>query len=117
MLPILVTFTSHSDSDFERSNISLKENKRDGADSNSNGFDYCIQKNEGKFYGFQPESTVSNEANFMPSKKIFITGQSKVSEPDVAVGKSTPQYLSSSGTCLVFPWDIINWKSFMKDKR
>ena len=26
----------------------------------------------------QPESTVSNEANFMPSKKNFITGQSKV---------------------------------------
>ena len=28
--PILVTLTSHSDSDFESSNISLKENKPDG---------------------------------------------------------------------------------------
>ena len=35
--PILVTLTSHSDSNFERSNISLKENKRDGVDLNSNG--------------------------------------------------------------------------------
>ena len=48
----------------------------------------------------QPESTVSN---FMPSKKNFITGQSKVWEPDVAVGKSTLEYLSRSGTFLVFP--------------
>ena len=30
--PILVTLTSRSDSNFERSNISLKENKRDGVD-------------------------------------------------------------------------------------
>ena len=49
---ILVMFTSCSDSNFERSNISLKENKWDGIDSNSNGFDYWIRKNEGKLYGF-----------------------------------------------------------------
>ena len=40
---------------------------------------------------------------FYAIEKNFITGQSKVGEPDVAVGKSTPEYLSSSGTCLVFP--------------
>ena len=33
--PIPVTLTSRSDSDFEWSNISLKENARDGVDSNS----------------------------------------------------------------------------------
>ena len=31
-----------------------------------------------RYNEIQPESTVSNEANFMPSKKNFITGQSKV---------------------------------------
>ena len=46
MSPILVTLTSRSDSNFERSNISLKENKRDGVDPNSDGLDYCFQKNE-----------------------------------------------------------------------
>ena len=46
--PILVTLTSRSDSNFERSNNSLKENKRDGVDSNSNGFDYCVRQNDGK---------------------------------------------------------------------
>ena len=46
MSPILVTLTSRSDSNFERSNISLKENKRDGVDSNSNGFNYCVRKRE-----------------------------------------------------------------------
>ena len=33
--PILVTLTSHSDSNYERSNISFKENKPDGVDPNS----------------------------------------------------------------------------------
>ena len=46
MSTVLVTLTSRSDSNFERSNISLKENKRDGVDPNSNGLDYCVQKNE-----------------------------------------------------------------------
>ena len=53
MSPILVTLTSRSDSNFERSNVSLKENKRDDFDSNSNGLGYCVRKNEGKFYGFR----------------------------------------------------------------
>ena len=52
MSPILVTLTSHSDSNFELSNISLKENKRDGDDLNSNGLDYCVRKNEGKILWF-----------------------------------------------------------------
>ena len=45
--------TSCSDSDFERSNVSLKENKPDGVDLNSNDLDYCVRKNEEKFYGFR----------------------------------------------------------------
>ena len=55
MSPILVTLMSRSDSNFERSNISLKENKRDGVDSNSNGFDYYIRKNEGKTLWFSAD--------------------------------------------------------------
>ena len=34
--------TSSNDSNFERSNISLKENIPDGVDPNSDGHDYCI---------------------------------------------------------------------------
>ena len=44
--------TSRSDSDFERSNVSLKENKPDGVDPNSNDIDYYVQKNEGKILWF-----------------------------------------------------------------
>ena len=51
--PILVTLTSRSDSDFERSNVSLKENKPDGVNPNSNVIDCYVRKNEGKFYGFR----------------------------------------------------------------
>ena len=46
MSPILVTLTSRSDSDFERSNVSLKENKPDGVNPNSNDIDYYVRKNE-----------------------------------------------------------------------
>ena len=46
--PILFTLTSRSDSDFERSNISLKENKPDGVNPNSNDIEYYVRKNEGK---------------------------------------------------------------------
>ena len=46
--PILVTLTSRSDSDFEQSNVSLKENKPDGASPNSIEIDYYVRKNEGK---------------------------------------------------------------------
>ena len=50
--PILVTLTSRSDSDVESSNVSLKENKRDGVNPNSNDIDYYVRKNEGKILWF-----------------------------------------------------------------
>ena len=37
------------------SNIGLKENKRDGVDLNSDGLDYCVRKNEGKFLWFSAD--------------------------------------------------------------
>ena len=46
---ILVTLTSRNDSDFERSNISLKENKPDGVDLNSNS----LYRTKEKLYGFR----------------------------------------------------------------
>ena len=46
--PILVTLTSRSDPDVESSNVSLKENKPDGVNPNSNEIDYYVRKNEGK---------------------------------------------------------------------
>ena len=45
----------HSDSDFERSNISLQENKLDGVDLNSNGLDYCVRKNQVKTLWFSAD--------------------------------------------------------------
>ena len=48
MSPILVTLTSHSDSNFERSNFSFKENKPDGVDPNCNGSYYYVRKKEGR---------------------------------------------------------------------
>ena len=60
MSPILVTLTSSSDSNFERSNTSLKENIPDGVDPNSDGHDYCVRKNEGKFYGCRQTDTGLN---------------------------------------------------------
>ena len=53
--PILVTLTSRSDSDFESSNVSLKENKPDGVNPNSNDIDYYVQKNEGKILWFSAD--------------------------------------------------------------
>ena len=53
--PILVTLTSRSDSDFESSNVSLKENKPDGANPNSNDIDYYVRKNEGKILWFSAD--------------------------------------------------------------
>ena len=55
--PILVTFTSRSDSDFERSNFSLKENKPDGVNPNSDDIDYYVRKNEGKILWFSADCT------------------------------------------------------------
>ena len=53
--PIPVTRFSPSDSNFERSSISLKETKPDGVDSNSNGLDYCVRNNEGKIRWFSAD--------------------------------------------------------------
>ena len=44
MSPILVTATSRSVSNFERSNIGLKVNKLDGVDSNCNSLNYGVRK-------------------------------------------------------------------------
>ena len=52
---ILVTLTSRSDSNLERSNISLKEKNPNGVDSNYNGLDYCVRKNEGKNLRFSAD--------------------------------------------------------------
>ena len=53
--PILATLTSRSDSDFERSNVSLKENKLDGVYPYSNDIDYYVRKNEGKILWFSAD--------------------------------------------------------------
>ena len=55
MSPILVTLASRNDFNFERSNVSLKENKADGANPNSNGIDYYVRKNEGKIRWFSAD--------------------------------------------------------------
>ena len=55
MSPILVTLTSSSAYNFERSNISLKENIPDGVDPNSDGHGYCVRKNEGKILWFSAD--------------------------------------------------------------
>ena len=52
MSPILVTLTSPSNSDFERSNISFKENKPDGVDLSSNSLTTAFESTKEKFYGF-----------------------------------------------------------------
>ena len=51
--PILVTLTSRSDSDFESSSVSLKENKPDGVNPNSNDITTTFERMKEKFYGFQ----------------------------------------------------------------
>ena len=60
MSPILVTLTSNSDSDFESSNVSLKENKPDGVNPNSNDIDFYFQKNEGKIRRFSADCMHGN---------------------------------------------------------
>ena len=55
MSPILDTLTSSSDSDFERSKVSLKENKPDGLNPSSNNIDYNVRKNEGKIIWFSAD--------------------------------------------------------------
>ena len=62
MARILVTLTSRSDSDFERSNVSLKETKPDGVDPNFNDLDHYVRKNEGKILWFSADCTLSEES-------------------------------------------------------
>ena len=50
---------SQSDYNFERSNISFKENKPDGVDSNSNGFYYCVRRKEGRTLRLSADCNVS----------------------------------------------------------
>ena len=51
--PILVMLTSRNDSDFESSNVSLKENKPDGNNLNSNDIDITFERMKEKFNGFR----------------------------------------------------------------
>ena len=53
--PILVTLTSRSDSDSESSNVSLKENKPDGVNPNSNDINFYVRKSEGKIRRFSAD--------------------------------------------------------------
>ena len=64
MSPILVTLTSHCDSDFERSSIGFNENRLDGVDQNSNVLDYCVRKNGGKILRFSEDCIII--AHFRP---------------------------------------------------
>ena len=52
---ILVTLTSRSDSDFERSNVSLKEKKPNGVNPNSKDIYYHVPKDEGKIRWFSAD--------------------------------------------------------------
>ena len=54
-IPVTLTLTSRSDSDFERSNVSLIENKPYGVNLNSNDMDYYVRKNEGKILWFSAD--------------------------------------------------------------
>ena len=84
-------FTSHSDSNFEQSNIILKENKWDGVALNSNGPDYCIQKNEEKIIWFSEDCVrrqkIKNALRWLihsnaPYKHIHIDAQAQNSLPE-----------------------------------
>ena len=52
---ILVTLTPRSDSNFESSDVSLKEAKPDGVIPNSNDIDYYVRKNQGKIRWFSAD--------------------------------------------------------------
>ena len=57
--PILVKLTSRSDSDFEHSNVSLKENEPDGVNPNFKDIDYYVRKNEGNIRWFSADCEYS----------------------------------------------------------
>ena len=71
MSPILVTLTPYSDSNFEGSNISFKENKPDGVDPNSNGFYCCVPKKAGKLYGFRQTAQAEFSVNVETLAAMF----------------------------------------------
>ena len=87
MSPILVTLTSRSDSNLEPSNISLKETKPDGVDSNSNGPDYCVRNNEGKIRWFLADR--SGETRLR--SKIVLLFNTDIKEPCVPKYEGLPR--------------------------
>ena len=58
---ILVTLTLRNDSDFESSNVSLKENKPDGVNPNSNDIEHCVRKNEEKILWFSADCIATSK--------------------------------------------------------
>ena len=87
MSPILVTLTSPSDSNFERSNINLKENKRDDIDSNSNSFDYCVRMSEGKILWFSADCLWGNCGDTKLIKLLKIQNRAALSITGSGPGK------------------------------
>ena len=81
MSPILVTLTSRSDSNFERLNINLKENKRDGV---------------------HPNPTVSN-TGFERTKEKFDGFRQTVNSDRLETGQGTCQFLIF-GSCSILLW-------------
>ena len=99
--PILVTLTSLSDSNFERSKISLKKNKRDGVDSNSNGFNYCVRRKEGKIPRFSAAvpSVLSNHELFTNGNRTL-----GIISKICKLRGGTPALLRPVGTLQVLVW-------------
>ena len=63
--PIMVTVRSRSDSDSERSNVSLKENIPDGVNPNSNDIDYYVRKNKGKIQRFSADCDIEMQLLYL----------------------------------------------------
>ena len=66
---ILITFTSRNDCNLKSSNVSLKENKPDGVNSNSNDIDYYVRKKIYMVFGrlisiFVSSSQLANQNSF-----------------------------------------------------
>ena len=75
---------SRSDSDFERSNISLKKNKPDGVDLNSDGLDCCVRKNEGKIVWFSGNCLALSSCSFVQRHCILsFSGSSALSSWEI----------------------------------
>ena len=71
----MVTVTSRSDSDFD---VSLKENKRDGVDPNSNDPGYCVRKNEEKILWFSADCMKGDlflSRYLLPAIALYLTQQ------------------------------------------